>query len=72
MMTGGHRRSQLFLIRLWTEKADDGRVTWRGKVQQTVSGEAHHFYDWPTLIALLEQALPGAQSNSSTGGLPEN
>ncbi len=49
------RRSDLFLVRLWTEGGDDGsgKVEWHGKVQHVVDGEAHPFSGWQGLIELL-------------------
>jgi len=55
-----HRvRSQLFTVRLWLEDLGDGRAEWRGKVQDALSGEACYFRDWPSLIAFLDDRLPG-------------
>jgi hypothetical protein len=61
-----YRRSDLFLVRLWTEDADDdgGQVQWRGKVQRVVDGEAHQFSDWQGLSELLMAMLSAEGSTS--------
>jgi hypothetical protein len=46
---------------MWTGGEGDGSIEWRGKVQHVVSGEAHHFQDWPTLTHLLLAMLPGRE-----------
>ena len=56
-------QSQLFTVRLWTEDLGDGRTEWRGKVQHVISGEAHYFREWPTLIAWLVAMLPDPESH---------
>jgi hypothetical protein len=49
--------SHLFLVRVWAgARAEESG--WRGKVQHVVSGEAHTFDGWPTLIGLLLEMLP--------------
>jgi hypothetical protein len=50
-----YRRSDLFLVRIWTEVRSDGsgHLEKHGRVQRVVDGETHHFDDWPTLIELL-------------------
>jgi hypothetical protein len=58
--------SHLFLVRLWQEEVGatsgeregDGQGEraagrWYGRVQHVLSGEAHTFRDWPTLVDLL-------------------
>ena len=49
--------SQLFILRIWQENLEEGRLEWRGKVQHMTSGEAHYFRDWSGLIACLQQIL---------------
>jgi hypothetical protein len=57
----GQDRSQLFLVRLWAERGiDNEQKEWHGRVQHVVSGEAHSFHDWPTLVDLLLAMLPPA------------
>ena len=55
-------QSQLFTVRLWAEDLGDGRTEWRGQVQHVISGEAHYFREWPTLIAWLVAMLPPTQT----------
>ena len=47
------RRSELFLVRMWTEETDTGSRLAHGKVQRAVSGEAHQFDDWQGLLDQL-------------------
>ena len=50
----GHiRRSDLFLVRMWTETTDTGSRLAYGKVQRAVSGETNHFEDWEDLLDRL-------------------
>jgi hypothetical protein len=56
------RRTDLFLIRLWTQEVKDaedvaGGAEWHGKVQRVVDGEAHQFEDWQSLVDLLRSML---------------
>jgi len=53
-----YRRSDLFLLRVWSEETENGAITWCGKVQRTTTGEARFFRDWPQLIDLLLTMLP--------------
>jgi predicted esterase YcpF (UPF0227 family) len=50
-----YRRSDLFLLRMWSEEAADGsgKVEWHGKVQRVTDGEAHQFREWQDLLDLL-------------------
>jgi hypothetical protein len=50
-------RSHLFLVRLWPDGADSAGHEWSGRVQHVVSGEAHTFEDWATLIEWLRGML---------------
>ena len=50
-------RSHLFLVRLWPDGADSAGHEWYGRVQHVVSGEAHTFEDWATLIEWLRGML---------------
>lgn len=54
-----YRRSDLFLVRLWTEDAPDsnGKLEWRGKVQRVVDGESHQFSNLQDLADLLQAML---------------
>lgn len=59
-----YKRTNLFLLRVWCDDADENgdddeapcRV-WHGRVQRTVSGEAHSFEAKDDLIAVLESML---------------
>ncbi len=63
-----HRNgSHLFLLRLWGEGARDGEG-WQGRLQHVVSGEAHSFNDWPTLVTLLLAMLPQAGTDPADAG----
>ncbi len=46
-------RSNLFLIRMWTDAGDDGRRTLRGRVLDVTSGKAESFHGWSELLDLL-------------------
>ncbi|MBV7340020.1 hypothetical protein KFU94_69800 [Chloroflexi bacterium TSY] len=52
-----HDHSHLFTIRLWTEKTDDGRVEYRGRVQHVLSGEMRFFRTWDSLTTFLVQQV---------------
>lgn len=68
------KRTNLFLLRVWTEDAgdsasdgsgnaagsDSGKAEWHGKVQRVVDGESHQFNNWQDLIDLLLEMLSGA------------
>lgn len=47
-------RSHLFTLRVWQEDVGDGRFEYRGTLKHVLTGETHHFRDWPTLIRYLE------------------
>jgi hypothetical protein len=64
--TSEHGRSQLFLVRLWEkrevdvqpdENTNEGRQTWCGTVQHTVSGKSATFRGWDGLNAALSEML---------------
>jgi len=58
--------AQLFTVRLWAEDLGDGRTEWRGHVQHVISGEAHYFREWPTLIAWLVAMLAPTETKPTT------
>lgn len=58
------RRTDLFLVRVWSEEVDNGRTEWCGKVQRPVNGETRYFRDWPALLDLLSNMLPTDQNTS--------
>ena len=57
------RRTNLFLVRVWTEGAvgEDGNGTgeaeWHGRVQRVIDGEAHQFDNLQGLVELLLKML---------------
>jgi hypothetical protein len=57
-------RTQLFMVRVWIEDLGEGRTEWRGKVQHALSGEACYFRDWASLIAFLDERLPGTSAQA--------
>ncbi len=52
-----HKRTNLFLLRVWTEDLSDGasssNVEWNGSVQRVVDGEARRFKGWQDLLETL-------------------
>ena len=52
-----HHRSQLFMLRMWPEAANEGEIEWRGKVQHVSSGETRYFRNWATLVTFLQETL---------------
>jgi hypothetical protein len=70
MSVKGHafRRSNLFLVRLWMEQADDGgsENECHGKIQRVVNGEAHQFDSWQSLVDTLI-AMQSSRQSSSRG-----
>lgn len=52
---GTPRRSDLFLVRLWTRDANKkcDKVECHGKVQRVVDGQSHQFDSWQGLVDLL-------------------
>jgi hypothetical protein len=60
-----YKRTNLFLLRVWCDDADQNEnqhgdegempgLVWHGRVQQTVSGEAHSFDGKRGLLEVLE------------------
>ena len=60
------KRSDLFLVRLWTEEKSGGETEWHGRVQRTVNGETGYFRDWPQLVELLLAMVQAEQSAAKT------
>lgn len=52
-----HPHSHLFTLRVWEEALGEGKVEWRGRVQEVASGETLFFRDWPGLIATLGRLI---------------
>ena len=95
-MEGKQEDTQLFLLRLWIEDenppqegyeqgdlhndASSVSLTWAGKVQHVVRGEAHGFTGWDMLISRLEAmlvrdlqgSLPGVEVTKATARPTEN
>ena len=46
-------RSQLFVIRMWTEQAEGQPLEYRGRIRHALSGETRHFRDWSTMVTFL-------------------
>ncbi len=55
------KRSNLFVVRIWTHDEDDreGAIKWEGQVRRAVDGEAHHFDDLQGLLDWLTHNLEG-------------
>jgi hypothetical protein len=49
--------SHLFMVRVWQEQLDEGEFEWRGRVQDSATGEASYFRDWRGLETALERFL---------------
>ena len=66
--TGQRRRTDLFLVRVWSEEVRDGSardgIRWYGKVQRTVDGEVHTFDGWPALLEVLQMMLQVPHASS--------
>ncbi len=56
-MTAEQERSQMFTLRVWVEDVGNGRIEYRGTIKHILTGETHHFRDYPTLIHHLEAAF---------------
>ena len=51
------KRTQLFVVRLWPERYDDGRRTWRGEVVDRATDSRRYFARWEDLLAFLGNAI---------------
>ena len=49
------QKSQLFMVRVWSEDLGGGQLDWRGKVQHMISGETRFFCGWSALEEFLEE-----------------
>ena len=65
----GVRQSQLFTLRLWVEDVENGRTEIRGTLKHILTGETHHFRDWPTLIRHLEISFAPSDACLGSGDL---
>lgn len=55
-------QSQLFVVRLWQENAQDDSVEYRGRVQHVLSGETRHFRTWTALVEFLITQIEQGQT----------
>ena len=68
-----NKRSNLFLVRVWTRNSHDGsgEPEWEGKVQRVVDGESHQFNDWQGLgdqiVGMLTEKRPLIDISETTG-----
>jgi len=62
----------MFLLRVWAEQGSDGKLVWRGRVQQIISGETHGFETWSMLIALLVRMLLATEATPGERALPRD
>ncbi len=60
------RRTDLFLVRIWTGPTMDGsgESQWHGRVQRTVNGETHTFDSRQGLIEKLNTMISAAEATS--------
>lgn len=45
--------THFFTLRLWSEEAEEDEPIWRGRVQDTASGEVRYFQGWEALVEIL-------------------
>ena len=64
--------SELYLVRLWVQKADGEDARWQGRLVHVLSGQAHDFQDWHTLQALLLEKMRSQRANSDFARDQEN
>ena len=50
-------QSAFFVLNVWEEKLQGGRVEWRGEALHVDSGAVCAFEDWPDLVDLIADAL---------------
>ena len=62
-------RSDLFLVRVWVADAAENPSSWRGKVQQVVSGEVQYFQGSEELVEAILGMLP-QDDRASTRSVP--
>jgi hypothetical protein len=68
-----HRRTDLFLVRVWTESNKDGRgkSLYGGRVQRVVDGESRQFDDWEGLVDALLVMLSATKGGPLRPGRDE-
>ncbi len=57
--------SQLFLLRVWLDAAP-GENDWHGRVQHSVTGEAHYFRTCAELRRIIRDMMTPTRSNQFT------
>ncbi|MEO8289026.1 MAG: hypothetical protein ABI670_21655 [Chloroflexota bacterium] len=59
------KRSNLFVLRIWTQETSNREevTRWEGEVRRAVDGEAHHFRD---LHGLLDWLTDNLEENSTS------
>jgi hypothetical protein len=62
-------RSDLFLVRVWVADAGENPSSWRGKVQQVVSGEVQYFHGSEELVEAILGMLP-QEGRAGTRSIP--
>jgi hypothetical protein len=65
---GGFPSSKLFTLRVWREDLGHGQAEWRGQLEHVLSGEAHYFRDWQTMLADLQDMLGRNDQDAPTPG----
>ena len=55
MMAENRRRSNVFIVRTWTEARGEHLVELRGMVREVRSGETRYFRTWESLLAFVER-----------------
>lgn len=55
--TSARPSSQLFTVRIWSERSEQGVIAWRGKVQAVPNGAWRYFHDWLALTAFLQTQI---------------
>jgi hypothetical protein len=72
--SNSNKRSSVFLVRLWTDEGGEERASgaavapldrWQGRIQHVITGEAHSFGDWTTLIEIFNRMLPAPGTAAS-------
>lgn len=64
--TGDQARSDLFLVRIWDGKGEEGNegndkaADWQGKIQHVVSGKTYGFTGRQALLDMIGDMLAGS------------
>lgn len=62
-----HRRTHLFMVRVWYEQPGESKTEWRGQLKHVLSGEVRYFRNWTTLVEQMKLFLSKAENNASIG-----